>query len=59
MTNKYEIHSFISEQIDRLKALGKATLTPLINVLKKKVDEIPKEDLDKIIELAKKGDFRE
>lgn len=59
ITNHYEIHSFITEQVDRLKALGEATLTPLMDVVSKKLDEIPKEDLDKIVEPAKSGNFRE
>lgn len=59
LVNKYEIHSFIAEQVERFKALGEATLTPLMEVVSKKLDEIPKEDLDKIVEFAKKGEFKE
>lgn len=60
MTNRYEIHSFIAEQVDKIKALGEATLTPFMEVVSKKLDEIPKEDLeDKILEFAKKGGFTE
>lgn len=60
MTNCYEIHSFIAEQVDKIKALGEATLTPFMEVVGKKLDEIPKEDLeDKILEFAKKGGFTE
>lgn len=59
LQNKYEIHSFITEQVERFKALGEATLTPLMDVVSKKLDEIPKEELDKIIEFAKKGKFKE
>lgn len=58
-TNRYEIHSFITEQVDRFKALGEATLTPLMDVVSKKLDEIPKEDLDKVVEFAKNGGFKE
>ena len=59
LTNKYEIHSFITEQVDRFKALGEATLTPLANVVKEKLDGLSEEDLGKIVEFAKKGDFKE
>lgn len=59
MQNKYEIHSFISEQMDRFKTLGKVTLTPLMDAVSKKLNEIPKDDLDKIVEFAKKGKFKE
>lgn len=59
LTNRYEIHSFITEQVDRFKTLGEATLTPFMNAVSKKLDEIPKEDLDKVIEFAKNGGFKE
>lgn len=59
MQNKYEIHSFISEQMDRFKTLGKVTLTPLMDAVSKKLNEIPKDDLDKIVEFVKKGKFKE
>lgn len=60
MTNRYEIHSFIAEQVDKIKTLGETTLTPLVEVVSKKLDEIPKEDLEsKILEFAKKGGFKE
>ena len=59
IVNKYEIHSFITEQIDRFKTLGEATLAPLADVVKEKLDGLSEEDLGKIIEFAKKGDFRE
>lgn len=55
LTNRYEIHSFITEQVDRFKALGEATLTPLMDVVSKKLDGIPKE----VVEFAKNGGFKE
>lgn len=60
LTNRYEIHSFITEQVDKFKTLGEATLTPFMETVSKKLDEIPKEDLeDKILKFAKKGNFKE
>lgn len=59
LDNEYEPHAFISGQVDRFKALGEATLTPLVDIVKKKLDEIPKEDLDKVVEFAKNGGFKE
>jgi hypothetical protein len=60
LTNRYEIHSFITEQVDRFKALGEATLAPFMEAVSKKLDEIPKEDLEgKILEFAKNGNFKE
>lgn len=58
LQNKYEIHSFITEKIDRIKDLGEAAINPLINVLDKKFDELSDEDKIKIIEFAKKGEFK-
>ena len=57
--NETNTQAFISKQIRRISDLANATLTPLIDVVSKKLDEIPKEDLDKVIEFAKKGNFKE
>ena len=57
--NETTTQAFINKQIDRISDLANATLTPLVDVVSKKLDEIPKEDLDKIIEFAKRGDFKE
>ena len=51
--------AFISKQIGRISDLANATLTPLVDVVSKKLDEIPKEDLDKVVEFAKNGGFKE
>lgn len=59
MTNRYEIHSFIAEQVDKIKALGEATLTPLVDVVSKKLDDVSKEDLLKVVEIVKNGEFKE
>ena len=47
--NETTAQEFISKQIGRISDLANATLTPLINVVSKKLDEIPKEDLEKSI----------
>ena len=58
--NETTTQAFISKQIGRISDLANATLTPLIDVVSKKLDEIPKEDLEgKILEFAKKGNFKE
>ena len=57
--NETTAQAFISKQIGRISDLANATLTPLMDVVSKKLDEIPKEDLDKVIEFAKKGNFKE
>ena len=57
--NETTTQAFISKQIERISDLANTTLTPLIDVISKKLDEIPKEDLDKIAEFAKNGGFKE
>lgn len=57
--NETTTQAFISKQIERISDLANATLTPLMDVVSKKLDEIPKEDLDKVVEFAKKGNFKE
>lgn len=58
--NETTTQAFISKQIGRISDLANATLTPLVDVVSKKLDEIPKEKLEgKILEFAKKGDFKE
>lgn len=57
--NETTAQAFISKQIERISDLANATLTPLMDVVSKKLDEIPKEDLNKVIDFAKNGNFRE
>lgn len=57
--NETTTQAFISKQIGRISDLANATLTPLVEVVSKKLDEIPKEDLDMVVELAKNGGFKE
>lgn len=58
--NETTVQSFISKQIGRISDLASITLTPLINVVSKKLDEISTEDLEgKILEFAKNGNFKE
>lgn len=57
--NETTTQAFIGKQIGRISDLANATLTPLMDVVSKKLDEIPKEDLDKVVEFAKNGGFKE
>lgn len=62
LTNRYEIHSFITEQVDRFKALGEATLTPLMDVVSKKLDSLSNDELRKILDdykLSSTANFKE
>ena len=56
--NETTTQAFINKQIGRISDLANATLTPLVDVVNKKIDEIPKEDLDKVVEFAKNGDLK-
>ena len=57
--NETTTQAFISKQIGRISDLANATLTPLMDAVSKKLNEIPKEDLDKVVEFAKNGGFKE
>ena len=57
--NETTTQAFISKQIGRISDLANAILTPLMDVVSKKLDEIPKENLDKVVESAKKSNFKE
>lgn len=57
--NETTTQAFISKQIGRISDLANATLTPLMDVVSKKLDEIPKEDLGKVIEFVKNENFKE
>lgn len=58
--NETTTQAFISKQIERISDLANATLPPLVEVVSKKLDEIPKEDFEgKILEFAKNGNFKE
>ena len=59
LATESSIDVFVKRQIDRFKALGEVTLTPLANVVKEKLDGLSEEDLGKIVEFAKKGNFKE
>ena len=58
--NETTTQAFINKQIGRISDLANATLLPLVEVVSKKLDEIPNEDLEgKILEFTKKGNFKE
>lgn len=58
--NETTTQAFISKKIGRISDLANVTLTPLMNVVSKKHDEIPKKDLEgNNLEFAKKDEFKE
>ena len=59
LTNEYEPHAFISNQIERFAMLSNVTLNPIIESVGEKIGSLPKETVNKIIDFAKKGEFKE
>lgn len=57
--NETTTQAFISKQIGRISDLANATLKPLVDIISKKIDGIPKEDLLKVVEMAKNSGFKE
>jgi hypothetical protein len=57
--NETTAQVFISKQIGRISDLANATLAPIVDIISKKIDGIPKEDLLKVVEMAKSGGFTE
>lgn len=45
MTNQYEPHAFITCQVDRFIKLGKATLSPVVDAITKKIEGLSNEDI--------------
>ncbi len=59
MQNVYEPHSYISRQIERFGTLANITIEPLMKLIEQKIEGIPKEDINKVVELVRAGDFKE
>lgn len=55
MTNSYEIHGFIEEQVERFGRLANIAISPMIKSLQDKIDSMSKEDLDNVIDFVKKA----
>ena len=51
--------SFISNQVERFGKLANLTIEPLLNALQSKIGDIPREDLENVIQMAKSGEFKE
>lgn len=51
--------SFISNQVERFGKLANLTIEPILNALQSKIGDIPREDLDNVIQMSKSGEFKE
>ena len=59
MQNIYEPHAYVSRQIERFGTLANITIEPLIKLIEQKIQGIPKEDINKVVEFVRTGDFKE
>ena len=59
MQNMYEPHAYISRQVERFRTHENITIEPLMKLIEQKIEETPKEDINKVIELVRTGDFKE
>lgn len=57
--NEGSIQASVARQVGRVSDLVKITFSPIVSAIEKKIDDIPKEDIDMIIELAKNGGLNE
>nr|DAW08966.1 MAG TPA: hypothetical protein [Caudoviricetes sp.] len=60
--NETTTQAFISKQIGRISDLANATLTPLVDVVSKKIDSLSKDELRKILDdykLSSTANFKE
>lgn len=59
MQNTYNPHAYISRQIERFGTLANITIEPLMKLIEQKIEGIPKEDINKVVEFVRTGDFKE
>lgn len=59
MQNMYESHAYISRQVERFGTLINTLVEPFMEVVQKKIADIPQEDVQKVVEFAKAGGFKE
>lgn len=57
--NETTAQAFITKQIERISDLASVTLSPIVDIISKKINDTPKEDLLKVVEMAKSGGFTE
>lgn len=59
MQNVYEPHAYISRQVERFGTLANITIEPLMKLIEQKIQGIPQEDITKVVELVRTGNFKE
>ena len=59
MQNMYEPHAYVSRQVERFGTLINTLVEPFMEAVQKKIADIPQEDVQKVVEFAKAGGFKE
>ena len=55
MTNQYEIHSYISNQIERITEVGSIVLKPVLDKLATELENMDEKDIEKLSKALKRG----
>ena len=55
MTNRYEIHSYISNQIERITEVGSIVLKPVLDKLATELENMDEKDIEKLSKALERG----
>ena len=55
MTNQYEIHSYISNQIERMTEIGSIVLKPVLDKLATELENMDEKDIEKLSKALERG----
>ena len=55
MTNQYEIHSYISNQIERITEVGSVVLKPVLDKLATELENMDEKDIEKLSKTLERG----
>ena len=55
MTNQYEIHSYISNQIERITEVGSVVLKPVLDKLATALENMDEKDIEKLSKILERG----
>ena len=55
MTNQYEIHSYISNQIERITQVGSIVLKPVLDKLATELENMDEKDIEKLSKALERG----
>ena len=55
ITNQYEIHSYISNQIERITEVGSVILKPVLDKLTTELENMDEKDIEKLSKALERG----